>query len=327
MRLVARADVARLLPMDTCIELMEAALVGLARGEAQVPLRSIVRLPNGPNVLAFMPAHADAPPALGAKVLTVFPENHARGLEGHQGAVLAFHPDDGRLLGLVDASSVTAIRTAAVSAVATRHLARADAGTLALLGSGVQARSHLEALMRVRPLRALRVWSRTPAHATAFAEWAATTTPLAATAVASAAEAVREADVVCTVTSSREPVLRGEWLAPGAHVNAVGASQPDARELDDAALARARLFTDRRASLTHESAAYRHALEAGAIDDRPVPELGEVAAGTAAGRLAPEEITVFKSLGLAIEDLVAASHVLRQAEVEGAGVTIDLTGA
>ncbi|HKI55639.1 MAG TPA: ornithine cyclodeaminase family protein [Trueperaceae bacterium] len=327
MRVLNREQVTRLLPMQACIPLMETALAALSRGDAQLPLRSVMPLPPRHDVLAVMPAQARAPAALGAKIITVFPGNQQRGLDAHQGAVLVFDPEDGRLLGLLDASSITAIRTAAVSAVATGLLARPDASSLALLGSHVQAWSHLEALALVRPLARVRVWSRTPEHAADFVARARRAYDLDVAACASAAEAVRGADIVCTVTASRRPVLEGAWLEPGMHVNAVGASQPDARELDSEAVARSRLFADRRESLVNESAAYLTALREGRLaEDQAVPELGEVLEGTAEGRTSDDEITLFKSLGLAIEDLLAARHVLRRAEEEGVGTVVALEG-
>jgi len=325
MRVLTRDQVDRLLPMPECISLMEAALVALSRGDAQVPLRTVMPLPGRHDVLALMPASAGAPAALGAKIITVFPGNRQRGLDGHQGAVLLFDPDDGRLLALLDASSITAIRTAAVSGVATRLLARPEASTLALLGSGVQAWTHLRSTAAVRRLTRVQVWSRTPAHAAAFVERAARTYDLDVTACASAAEAVRGADIICSVTSAREPVLEGAWLEPGAHVNAVGASQPDARELDSDAVARSRIYADRRESLVNESADYLVPLREGRLPaGRSVPELGEVLEGTAEGRTSPQDITLFKSLGLAIEDLLAARHVVDRAEAQDIGTVVDL---
>lgn len=327
MRVLTGTEVQQLLPMSECIPLMESALVSLSRGEVELPLRTVMRLSGTPNVFAMMPVRSRALPELGAKVITVFPGNQARGLDAHQGAVLLFDAEDGRLAAVVDASSITAIRTAAVSAVATRLLARPRASTLALLGSGVQARAHLSATLLVRPITRLRVWSRDASHAEALADRARRDHHVHATVLASAREAVRGADVVCTVTASREPVLRGAWLEPGMHVNAVGASQPDARELDAEAVARARLYADRRESLHNESAAFRAALAQGLVDEgHVVAELGEVALGTAPGRGSSDEITLFKSLGLAIEDLAAASHALRRAERDGVGAEIAMNG-
>ncbi len=327
MRILTQSQVTALLPMAECIPLMESALASLSRGEVILPLRMVMRLPERRGAFGMMPAYSSALPAFGTKVITVFPGNHARGLDSHQGAVVLFDAEDGRIVALMDASSITAIRTAAVSAVATKLLARDDAATLALLGSGVQARTHLDAMRLVRPIERVRVWSRTPAHAAAFAAWARKTHDAEITVCASAAEAARGADVVCTVTASREPVLDGAALAPGMHVNVVGASQPDARELASDAVARGRIFADRRESLVNESADYLIPLREGLITEAAVAaELGEILIGKAHGRESRDEITLFKSLGLAIEDVAAGCHVLERAEREGVGIEVALGG-
>lgn len=256
-------------------------------------------------------------PVAGVKVITVMPGNHAHGEESHQGLVLLFEQERGRPLALLDATAVTAIRTAAASAVATRALAREDAGDLALLGSGTQARSHLEAMSAVRRLRRVRVWSRNPESARRFAEMGSRgpgLTPEAIEAMPSAREAVEGADLICTVTAATEPVLQGDWIAPGAHVNAVGACTPRARELDGAAVARSRLFVDRRESALAEAGDFLLARSEGAVtDDHILGELGEVLEGRIPGRQSQEEITLFKSLGIAVEDLAAGRHVYRKA--------------
>jgi ornithine cyclodeaminase/alanine dehydrogenase-like protein (mu-crystallin family) len=327
MRILTQSQVTELLPMRECIPLMESALASLSRGEVVLPLRMVVRLPGQRGAFGMMPAYSSTLPAFGAKVITVFPGNHTRGIDSHQGAVLLFDREDGRIAAVMDASSITAIRTAAVSAVATNLLARDDASTLALLGSGVQARTHLDAMALVRPIRRVRVWSRTAARAESFAKWARAAHALDVAVCASAAEASRGADIVCTVTASREPVLDGAALAPGMHVNAVGASQPDARELASDAVARTRIFADRRESLVNESADYLTPLREGLItEDRVIAELGEILIGKAAGRGSPGEITLFKSLGLAVEDVAAACHVLARAERENVGLEVALGG-
>jgi ornithine cyclodeaminase/alanine dehydrogenase-like protein (mu-crystallin family) len=222
---------------------------------------------------------------------------------------------------VVDASAVTAIRTAAVSAVATRALAREDARELAILGSGVQARSHLEAMAKVRPFDRARVWSRTAEHAETFA--AGAQAPFPVEAVASPEEAVLGADVIVTATSSPEPIVRKEWLAPGAHVNAVGSSIPTARELDAPTVAAASLFADARESMFNEGGDYLFAVrEAGIGPDHIRAELGDVLIGSHEGRRAADELTVFKSLGLAVEDLAAAEHVYARAREAGAGTAV-----
>lgn len=331
--LVSHRDVVALLPMAECIDAMTDALRTLALGGALLPLRSVVRLPDGRNAFALMPAALDRPSALGAKVITVFPGNDATPYDSHQGAVLLFDLKFGRLIAIIDASSVTAIRTAAVTAVATRVLSRPESRTLALLGAGVQAATHLEAIRLVRPIEEVRVWSRSGDRARRFvagpAARDAEQAGVRVVACEAAREAVHEADVVCTVTSSREPVLLGEWLAPGAHVNAVGASLATARELDSAAVARARLYVDRRESALNEAGDFLVPKREGLIgDDHIVAELGEllVDAPRAEGRRSATEITVFKSLGLAIEDLAAARRIYDRAVSTGAGTWVELGG-
>jgi alanine dehydrogenase len=321
------AEVRRLLPMAECIEVMEQALGALSRGDAVQPLRQVLMLPGGAGAFAAMPAHLSHPAAMGLKVISVFPGNHGTDLDSHQGAVLLFETERGRLLAIMDASSITAIRTAAVSAVATRLLARPEASTVALLGSGVQAATHLEAMALVREVRRATVWSRDPGHAEKFAASARDRHPFEVAVAATAREAVRDADVVCTVTSSRTAVLAGEWLAPGAHVNAVGASLASARELDTAAVVRARVYVDRRESAAHEAGDLLMPRAEGAIgDDHVQAEIGDVILGREGGRRSPDEITLFKSLGLAVEDVAAAHHIYSRAGAAGAGTWVDLGG-
>lgn len=307
-----QTDVEALLPMRECIEVVEEALRSLTRGEALQPLRSALWMPDRHGLLAVMPGMLGSlggeDPVAGVKVITVMPGNHAHGEESHQGLVLLFEQERGRPLAVLDATAITAIRTAAASAVATRALAREDAGDLAVLGSGTQARTHLEAMRAVRTLRRVRVWSRNPESARRFAEAEGVET------AASAREAVQGADLICTVTASTEPVLYGDWIAPGAHVNAVGACTPKAREFDAAAVARSRLFVDRRESALAEAGDFLLAREEGAVTDAHIlGELGEVLEGTIPGRRSGEEITLFKSLGIAVEDLAAGRHVYRKA--------------
>ncbi|HET9982839.1 MAG TPA: ornithine cyclodeaminase family protein [Longimicrobiales bacterium] len=319
-------DVRRFLPMAECIEVMAEALAEVARGNAVLPLRTVAWLPDRRGALATMPALLPGIGALGAKVITVFPGNVGSELDSHQGAVLLFEPERGRLLAILDASTVTAIRTAAVSAVATRVLARGDADDLAILGSGVQARTHLEAILAVRPVRRVRVWSRTPERARRFAEDSAAA-GVAVEVAASAEAAVAGASIVCTTTAATEPVLRGAWLAPGAHVNAVGSSVPAARELDSDAVARSRLYVDRRESTLSEAGDFLVPRREGRIDDAHiVAELGEVLTGQAGGRGSPDEVTLFKSLGLAVEDVAAARHVYEKALAAGGGTAVELGG-
>jgi ornithine cyclodeaminase len=326
--IVNQAEVRRLLPMAECLGVMQETLAALARGEALLPLRQVLMLPGGQGAFGAMPAHLSSPPAVGIKVITVFPGNHGTEYDSHQGAVLLFETERGRLLAVMDASSITAIRTAAVSGVATRVLARPEARTLALLGSGVQAATHLEAMALVRPLRKVRVWSRDPAHVARFVEAARARHGFDVQSASSAREAVEGADVVCTVTASREPVLEGGWLAPGTHVNAVGASLRTARELDSTAVARARVFVDRRESAANVAGDLLIARAEGAIgDDHVQGEVGEVLIGRVDGRRTDGEITMFKSLGLAVEDVASAHHIHARARETNVGTWVELGGA
>ena len=322
-----QSDVAALLPMSECIDVMAGALAALARGDAILPLRNVLRLPDGKSAFAVMPAYLGPAKAVGAKVITVFPDNHGTEFDSHQGAVLLFEAERGRLAAVMDASSITAIRTAAVSGLATRLLARDDAMDLAILGSGVQARTHLEAICAVRAVSRARVWSRNADAVRAFAEREARRLGVAVEPARSAREAVDGADIVCTATSSREPVLAGEWLAEGAHVNAVGASLPFARELDTAAVARGRLYVDRRESALNEAGDFLIPKREGAIgDDHIVGEVGELLLGRVTGRRSRREITIFKSLGLAVEDVAAAAFLYERARAEGRGSSVELGG-
>ena len=326
--LVGHRDVLALLPMSECIEAMTEALRTLAQGGAILPLRQVVRLSDGRNAFALMPAALEHPSALGAKVITVFPGNDATPYDSHQGAVLLFDMEYGRLIAILDASTITGLRTAAVTAVATRLLSRPESRTLALLGAGVQAATHLESLSLVRPIRDVRVWSRSGERARRFVERVAAS-GMNIVACATAREAVDGADVVCTVTSSREPVVSREWLAPGTHVNAVGASLPTARELDSATVAAARLFVDRRESAINEAGDFLVPKREGLIgDDHIVGEIGELLVDTPriAGRRSADELTVFKSLGLAIEDVAAARRIYDRAVATGAGSWVDIGG-
>ncbi len=322
--LLGEADVARLLPMDECVEVMAEALAALERGDMEQPLRFVVRPAEAAGLMGLMPAYRARPEAAyGLKAVCVFPGNPARGLDAHQGAVLLFDGETGELSAALNASAITAIRTAAVSAVATRLLAREDARGLAILGAGVQARSHLEAMALVRPFERARVWTRTPERAQALAAEAGT--PFPVEVAGSAEEAVRDADVVCTTTTAREPILRRAWLREGAHVNAVGSSIPTTRELDTETMAAATLFVDRRESTVNEAGDFLFPQREGAISpDHIRAELGEVLTGRAEGRTSPGELTVFKSLGLAVEDLAAAEHLYRRARETGAGTEVDL---
>jgi ornithine cyclodeaminase len=274
-----------------------------------------------------MPAHLGTPEALGLKAIAVFPGNEGTPLDSHQGIVVLFDPRSGAPSAIMDASSITAIRTAAVSGVATRALARSDAGDLAILGSGVQARTHLEAIGKVRQLRRVRAWSRSREHLAAYVRWARERLGVEVEPTASAREAVSGADLICTTTASATPVVEGAWVADGAHINAVGSSIPTTRELDTATVARSRLVVDRLESALNEAGDFLIPKHEGAIgDDHILGELGGLLAGSFQGRRTDSDVTIFKSLGLAIEDLAAAHHVLGKAEARGIGLVAALGG-
>jgi ornithine cyclodeaminase len=311
--------------MPECIRLMEEALASLARGEVMLPLRPVIRVPDTSNAFAVMPAYSSALPALGAKLITVFPGNHGSDLDSHQGVVALFDAERGNLAAIIDAISITAIRTAAVSAVATKLLARRGASRLAILGSGVQARTHVQAMLAVREFESVCIWSRRTEHARLLADEFETDDRAAFEVAATSDDAVRDADVICTVTAAREPVLHGAALQPGAHLNAVGASLPTTRELDTDAVRSARIFVDRRESALNEAGDLLIPMKAGDLEASAiVAEIGELLIGSKPGRRSDTEITLFKSLGLAIEDLACAVYLRQEAERSGSGRWIEL---
>jgi ornithine cyclodeaminase len=319
---LTQSEVEQLLDMAGCMNAMAEVLEALEREELFLPLRMIAFPPGQSSAIGLMPAYrGGSTPAYSLKTICLFPDNPSRGLDPHQGTVTLFSGETGELRALMNASAVTAIRTAAVSGVATRLLAREDAQDLAIVGAGHQAHPHIAAMLEARQFERIRIAARSLESAERLAsEW-----PLAA-AVDSVEEAVREADVVCTVTNSSEPVLKHEWLKPGTHVNAVGSSIKTARELDTATIVACSLFVDRRESTVNEAGDYLMPLAEGAIPgpEHIKAELGEILAGKHPGRTSDDELTVFKSLGLAVEDLAAADYVVRRAAETGTGTTVQL---
>ena len=323
--ILTHAEVEQLLPMSECIEVMEEALAALARGEAQQPLRTIFKPEGVKGVLAMMPTFRGGnEPLFGLKAICVFAGNAAIGKDAHQGGVMLFDGETGEPRALVNASAITAIRTAAVSGLATRVLAREDASELAIIGAGVQARTHLSAMACVRPIKRARIASRRFESAQKFANEMRPQFPFPIEPVESAEAAVREADLIVTATISRQPVVQRDWISPGAHINAVGTFSPAAREIDSATVAAATLFVDRRESALNEAGDYLLAAKEGAIGPGHIrAELGEVLIKAHPGRTSRDEITLFKSLGLAIEDLAAAAYVYRKAQQENAGAWVE----
>jgi alanine dehydrogenase len=294
MKLLSEEEVRKLLNMAELIPAMAKALSELSAGKVSQPLRTVLAVPEHRGFFAVMPARSGA---MGAKLVTFYPRN--KKVHTHHAMILLFRPETGEPLVVMDGRLITEMRTAAVSAVATELLAREDARVLAIIGSGVQARSHLEALRLVRDFDDVHVWS--PHNAAAFAQ------KFNVHAAASSEKAVRGADVVVVATASTTPILHGQWLQPGAHINAVGATRPDWRELDDAVLDRARIFVESREAAMMESGDVIAAA-------KPVVEIGEVVAKKQTGRDTADEITLFKSVGVAVEDITAAQVVWSKIE-------------
>jgi ornithine cyclodeaminase/alanine dehydrogenase-like protein (mu-crystallin family) len=323
-RVLRAAEIRALLPMKDCVELMRRAMIALSEGRAVVPLRSVMALPDARGMLGNMPGYLADPECFGVKLVSLMPHNKPPQYSSHLGLVLLFEAEHGCPVAILDAAEITAIRTAAASGLATRLLARPDAGDLAILGAGEQARSHLEAMLAVRPLRRIRVWARERGKAEAFAETQGARHGVAIEALGGVREAVEGADIICTLTKAREPILFGDWIARGAHLNVVGSSIAAAAEIDTAAVAQARFFVDCRNSTVNEGGEYLRALRCGAVTAGHIAaEIGEVANGAKPGRTSPEEVTLYKSLGVAPQDLASAHYVLEKARAAGIGQLIE----
>jgi len=325
MLIISHSQVRELLPMAECMEVVSEALSALSRGEGQQPLRKGMEMRDRHGELVWMPGSLATGRPFGIKILSIFSRAAEMGLDSHQGGVMIFDPDNGRPLALVEAGAITAVRTAAASAVATDRLARRDAAVLAILGAGAQARSHIDAMLEVRPINEIRVWNRTAATAEQIATEQASRRGISIEAVAEVEAAVAGADVVCTTTAAREPILPGQLLEDGMHINAVGACVPTWRELDSEAMRKSVLFTDRRESLANEAGEYIRAIQDGALAaDQEVAEIGEVLNGHHPGRTSPHQITLFRSLGIAVEDLASAELIYTKALERGIGVEVDI---
>jgi ornithine cyclodeaminase len=324
-RLLNEAQVRHLLPMSDLVTAMEDALARFSAGDVLQPVRTVLTVGPTRAYFGVMPAYMPQPARLGAKLVTVFNGNEARGLPSHLATIVLLDPDTGGLQAILDGRYITEARTAAVSAVSARHLARAEASTLALIGSGVQARSHLEAMAAVRTLTDIRVWSPRQASRERFVGEMAPHAAGRLRATDTAEAAVRGADIVVLVTSSPTPVLDGAWVAEGAHVISVGACRPDQREMDPALVARARFYVDSRAAAVVESGDVVLGVKEGRFTESHIAgEIGEVVLGRAPSRTSADEVTIFKSLGMAVEDVVAADLVLRRAVEQGSGAELTL---
>ena len=314
MRFIDREEVSRRLTYEMCIPIVRSAMIKFSRGETKQLLRSIIPLSEG-RVFGLMPGAMDAHGPFGAKLISVFQENSARGIQPHQGLVVLFDPVSGAPVCTVHAGEITAIRTAAASAVATDALARKDARRLALIGYGEQAKTHARAMEKVRNLESIVVWGRSLDRAHAFAERMQSELAVPVAAASAVRDAVAEADIICTVTAAAEPVLKGEWLPPGTHLNLVGSSYAGPVEVDNELVVRSRFFVDSREGVLNQGAEFLRAKAAGLIgDDHIVGEIGNVLVGEIEGRRSPKEITVYKSLGHVVQDLATAWTLYSQQE-------------
>ena len=306
MRYIDRDEIARRLTYERCIPIVREAMRAFSAGQTKQLLRSILALSEG-RLFGVMPGALGAHEVFGAKILSVFKDNVARGKQSHQGVVLLFEPDGGEPVCLLDAGEITAIRTAAASAVATDALAVKDAKRLTILGTGEQALTHARAIAKVRELETLVVWGRSAERAKTLADRIAPELGIETVVAPTTRVAVVDADIVCTVTSAVEPILEGKWLRPGAHINLVGSSYAGPVEVDHEVVTRTRFFVDSREGVLAQGAEFLNAKKAGLVgDDHIAGEIGEVLAGTIEGRRSADEITAYKSLGHIVQDLASA---------------------
>jgi ornithine cyclodeaminase/alanine dehydrogenase-like protein (mu-crystallin family) len=323
-RILRAADVQALLPMAECIELMHRTMSAVSAGRAVLPLRSILVMPGDRGMMGNMPGYLGDPECFGVKLVSLMPRNEPPQYSSHLGLVVLFEVEHGQPVALLDAAEITAIRTAAASALATRLLARADASELAILGAGEQARSHLAAMLAVRKLDRIRVWGRDRNKADVFAQAEGGRHGVAIEVAETPRDAVTNADIICTVTKARDPILLGEWIEPGTHLNVVGSSVATKAEIDTAAVVKSRFFVDYRSSTINEGGEYLRALRAGSITPEHIlAEIGEVASGAKVGRTCAHDVTLYKSLGIAPQDLASAHYVLQKARERGVGQVID----
>ena len=318
-------QVKEILTTKACIGLMSDAFKALERGESRQPLRSLMWLPSKKGLLGMMPGYTGENGIFGIKSVSVFPENYKKAISSHQGVILLYEGESGRLTAILDAEEITAVRTAAVSALATDILARKDAQTLAILGAGVQGRQHLTSISLVRNINKVFVWDMVDESTTAYVESETGHYDAKIIGANTAEEAVADADIICTVTPAQEPILMLNWVKSGVHINAVGACAPHQQELESALVAQSRLYTDCRESLFNEPGDFLIPKQEGLItEDHVIGELGELLTGKAQGRESEDTITLFKSLGLAIEDLAAGYFVYEKALESNIGTRVDL---
>jgi ornithine cyclodeaminase/alanine dehydrogenase-like protein (mu-crystallin family) len=323
-RILRAPDVHALLPMAECIDLMHRTMSAVSAGRVVLPLRSILMMPGELGMLGNMPGYLGEPECFGVKLVSLMPRNKPPQYSSHLGIVLLFEVEHGQPVALLDAAEITAIRTAAASGLATRLLARPDASSVAILGAGEQASTHLAAMLAVRKLRRVRIWGRDPDKAAAFAKAEGAKHGVTIEVAPTVQDTVKHAEIICTVTKAREPILFGEWIEPGTHLNVVGSSVATTAEIDIPAVVKSRFFVDYRSSTITEGGDYLRALRAGAITSEHIlAEIGEVANGSKAGRTSPVDVTLYKSLGIAPQDLASAHYVLQKARERGMGQVID----
>jgi len=306
MRFISREEISRRLTYEICIPIVRQAMIAFSKGETKQLLRSIITLSDG-RLFGVMPGAMGAHAVFGAKLVSVFHGTSAGGGQSHQGLVVLFEPEDGAPVCVLDAGEITAIRTAAASAVATDALARKDSRCLALLGYGEQGQTHARAISKIRNLESIVVWGRSPERAQTFAQKMQAELSIPVMAVGDVQTAAAEADIICTLTSAAEPILKGAWVRRGTHLNLVGSSYAGPSEVDNDLVVRSRFIADSREGVLNQGAEFLRAKKAGLIgDDHIVAEIGQLLAGEIAGRRSPDEITVYKSLGHIVQDLASA---------------------
>ena len=324
MLILNRSETSRALPHGDCIRALRPAMISVSRGEAELPLRKYLQIPGTQGKFTLMPGYSANPATFGVKIVSKFPRGPDSPHSSHVGAVMVFDPAEGLPLALLDGAELTAIRTASASAVATDALAREDARTLGIMGCGEEAWHHAQAIPEVRPIDRILIWGRNADRANALAERVSSATMINAEAELDAPSLAAKSDVLCTVTSATTPILQGKWLQPGIHINLVGAAIASAAEADQDVVTRSSFFTDYRPSAMDQAGELLNAIESGAVTAEHVrAEIGEVLDGIADGRSNEDEITVYKSLGVAAQDLAAGLAAYQRAVGQGIGVQVD----
>ena len=325
MLLLSEKQVQRLIDIDELIASLEQAHIQYSNGKAVMPVRLVVPLPQIQGRITSMPGFLNEDKALGMKVVTYFQENPKRNLPAILATIMLFSVETGKMIAVMDGSYITAIRTACASAMATKALANADTPVLGILGAGVQARAHIQALTHVRKIERIKIYSPSGASAAGIKKDLEPVKKITIDVAGSAEDAVRNADLLVTGTTAKEPILKNQWLKAGVHINAVGSHRPDYREIDSATIARAKVVVDSREAIMAECGDILLAIKETAIDENYVyGEIGEILAGVKAGRSSADEITLYKSVGIAIQDVATANLVYRKALERGVGTSVEI---